>query len=158
MEQRTRDVAGPSVSSAALEHGEHTLTEPTEFDWLLFTKETDGHACIDTSDEPLQKLFSGQVCIEQVGEYGKGELRGRLATGVLGRSYQQDHGVENRPDRRKQGLHNGLEAFRLFEQPHRTQHANGSDCIDGWYLSSRGSHNTYAHDASIEDTPGVHEK
>jgi hypothetical protein len=28
----------------------------------LFTKETDRHACIDTSDEPLQKLFRGQVC------------------------------------------------------------------------------------------------
>ena len=45
MEQRTRDVAEPSVSSAALEHGEHTLTELTEFDRVLFTKETDGHTC-----------------------------------------------------------------------------------------------------------------
>ena len=53
MKQTPRDIARPSVSGANLEHRENAPTELSKTNGILLTEETDGHTCVDASDETL---------------------------------------------------------------------------------------------------------
>ncbi len=150
--QTTCNSASPRISGADLEHREQALSEPCKILGVFFAKETDGHTRVDASDKSLSTCSTLRALV-----YAMSALAAIWQT-LSHLVYQQDHGIKNRHDGGKQGFHDWLEGFRLFQQPQSSKDAYSSDCIDSWYLSANCRQNANGHDETVEDAPGVLKK